>query len=119
MAETRTYTRATEPHLPTLATSLAPVLTLTGLIRYERGVLFVSAEFGETTDQAVQFIVDAAPQASALLDAKAQVDAISLVERAAFLTLLDAINVERARHGAQAITKPQFIQAVKDRVETA
>jgi hypothetical protein len=119
MVETRSFLRATEPHFPSLATALSSLLTLQGLLWFDKGSVFVTADFASTTNPAVQAIVDAAPVTSEALTAKAMVDQINLVERAAYLTLLDAINVERARHGAQAITKPQFIQAVKDRVETA
>jgi hypothetical protein len=119
MTETRIYQRATEPRLRSLSVDLQPLVGSAPYRLYYDKAVFITADFGFTTDTAVQSVVDAAPNASPLLDAKEQVDAISLVERAAYLTLLDAINVERARHGAQAITKPQFIQAVKDRVETA
>jgi len=115
----RTYPRATEPHFLSLAAALQPVLPLVSGLRYFQGVVTIDADFSGTTDQAIQALVDAAPVTSPLLDAKARVDSLSLLERAGYLTLLDAINVERARHSAAAITKLAFIQAVKDRVDTA
>lgn len=118
MADIRIYPRATEPHGPTLASALIGILTLRG-IWYDKGSVSIVADYGSVTDTAVQALVDAAPVASPLLDAKLAADRISLVERAAYLTLLDLINVERARHAAPAVTKAAFIQAVRDRVDTA
>lgn len=119
MAETRSYPRATPPHPPTLAASLAAVLS-SFYAYYEAGVVQIAAEsFAGTTDAAIQAIVTAAPSASPQLDAKAQADALTLVEKAAYLTLLDLINVEPGRHSAAAITSAQFVTAVKNKVDTA
>jgi hypothetical protein len=113
----RSYPRATEPHFASLAAALQPVLHQWRQ-HYDKGFVYIDhVDFAGTTDPAIQAIVDAAPQASVLLDVKAQADALSLLEKAIALTLLDGINVERVREGAAAITPAQFIAQVKAKVD--
>jgi hypothetical protein len=113
----RLFLRATEPHSLSLAAVLFPLIG-GHLQRYEKGTLSIEADFGSVTDQQIQAAVDAAPTASAALDARFAADRLTLLERAAYLTLLDLINVERGRHGAGAVSAPQYVQAVKDKVES-
>lgn len=114
--ETREFVRATEPHRESLGAALFPVLG-PNFVRYDKGVVYVTADFADTTNQAVQTVVTAAPQASLLLDAKAYCDRLTLIERAISLTMLDLVNVERARHSAAAVTRQQFVTAVKAKVD--
>jgi hypothetical protein len=113
----RSYPRATEPHFRSLAVALEPVLH-NWRQYYDKGFVYLEhPDFTGTTDQAIQAIVDAAPVTSPVLDAKDEVDRLTLLLKAAFLTVLDAINVERARHGAVAITPAQFLASVKSKVD--
>lgn len=89
------------------------------ILRYHQGnVVIDHRNFQGVTDQQIQALVDAAPQASAVLDVKAAAENLSLLDKAIALTLLDAINVERQQRGAQPITAGQFVNAVKAKVET-
>lgn len=117
--EIRTYPRATAPHLPSLADATAAFLPR-WYGRFDKGVLEIASnDFAGTTDAAIQAAVTAAPDDSAVLQAKSAVGTIGLLERAAYLTLLDWLNVERARHQAPPFTKADFILAVRNRVDTA
>lgn len=115
--EIRTYTRATEPHRETLAAALVPVVG-PHFQRYDKGALFLEANFSGTTDAAVQALITAAPEASAALDTKARVDTLTPIEKAIALVHLDLFNVERARHGAPAVTELQYRSLVKQKVDT-
>jgi hypothetical protein len=115
--EIRPYLRPTEPHRQSLSSALEPVVG-PHYFRYFHGTLFLEADFSGTTDQAVQAVIDAAPVDSLALDAKFSADRLTLIERAAYLTLLDAINVERVREGVAAITPQQFITQVKAKADS-
>lgn len=67
---------------------------------------------------AAQNVIDTAPAATPELAAQAWVDQMPLHEKAILLTLLDQINVLRARAGLAAITPAQAIQAVRDKAGT-
>jgi hypothetical protein len=113
----RTFTRATEPHRASLGDALFVVVG-PHYGRYDKGTFYLEADFGGTTDAAVQAIVDAAPAASSALDAKLEADRMTLLEKAAYLTLLDAINLERQTSGRPVITPAQFVAAVKAKVDS-
>lgn len=116
------FARATEPHLPTLAAALAPILSAANAgsfhLRYAGGVVLIEqASFTGVNQTSVSNAVAAAPVRTVQLDAKQRVDELSLVERAAYQTLLDLVNVERARHSAAAISVATFVANVKTKVD--
>lgn len=114
--ESRTFPRATEPHRATLAASLLPVIG-PHFLRYDKGTLFIEADFGVVTSQAVQALVDAAPQATKTLDVRGQVDALPVLLKAIVLALVDGLNIERQQHGRAAITPAVILAAIKAKVD--
>ena len=120
--ETKVFTRVgSAPHLPLLATALQPILTVAnaGSFHITTTPGFVSIEQGGWSSvdlAAVQVEIDAAPDDTPQLRAQGQLTEVPRWEKAAFMALLDIINVERARHSAVAITPAQFITAAKARV---
>lgn len=123
MALTSFYvTRATQPHLPTLADTLAPLLAVANAggfhLRYQAGqVVIEQASFAGVNLTSVDAAVTAAPEHSDALDAQTEADAIPLLMRAALLTMLDLVNVERARHSAATVTQSAYVTAVKAKVD--
>lgn len=118
----RSVARATQPHLPTLAGTLAPLLAAANAgafcLRYQGGqVVIEQASFAGVNLTSVDAAVAAAPTHTDKLDAKTEADSIPLLERAAYLTLLDLINVERARHTAAAISPATYVASVKTKVD--
>jgi hypothetical protein len=113
----RSYPRATEPHFRSLAVALEPVLHQWRQY-YDKGFVYLEhPDFAGTTDQAIQAIVDAAPVASPRLDAKDEIDRLSLFIKAGFLTMLDGLNLERQTSGRPTISPAQFLAAVKNKVD--
>ena len=122
----RSVTRATQPHLPTLAGSLAPLLAVANCgsfgLRYETGrVVIEQGSFSGCDLTAIDAAVAAAPTTSAYLDAKNDIDNnVPLWARGWFLALLDQINVLRTQPSTtfSAITVNQAITAVKAKIDT-
>lgn len=56
-------------------------------------------------------------RASHAARARAEVEAFPLALRAALLTLLALVNVERAQHGRPPVTPAQFVAAARARVD--
>lgn len=119
----RVVSRATEPHLPTLADALRPLLAAAGAnqsfhLRWQNGsVVIEQNSFANVNTAAVDAAVAAAPAKSDALDVKAQINALPLLMKAVILSLIDGINVERARHGAQPITPAQAIAQIVAKVD--
>lgn len=115
--------RATEPHLPTLAATLAPLLAVATCgsfhLHYDgKAVVIEQATFDRVDRAAVEAAVAAAPARTAQLDAQAELDAVPDILRVAVLGLLDLINVERAQHGRSQITPQQVWTQLKAKVAT-
>lgn len=116
----RRVARSTQPHLPTLAATLAPLLALgtpasSFHLRYESGDVVIEQDSFTGVDvEAVDAAVANAPEHSVILDAKAYLDAMPPELEAIFTALVKLINTERAQHSRQAITKAALIQLAKD-----
>lgn len=118
----RAVPRATEPHLPSLVTALAPLLAAANAgafeVRWSAGIVRIEqASFAGVDVVAVDAAVLAAPPATAQATAKSEVDSWPLALLAGFDAVRDAINVERARHGAAAFTRQQFMDSIKAKVD--
>jgi hypothetical protein len=118
----RVVSRATPPHLPTLNTALAPLLAVANAgafhSRYQDGAVVIEQnDFTGVDWLAVEAAVAAAPVSSDVLDVKTQIAALPLLTKAIVLALMDAINVERSRHGAAAITPEQAVAAIVAKVD--
>ena len=114
--------RATEPHLPTLAATLAPLLAVATCgsfhLHYDgKAVVIEQATFDRVNRAAVDAAVAAAPDRTARLDVKAELDAISPFLKVVILGLLDLINTERAQHGRSQITPEQAWTQLKTKVD--
>lgn len=123
----RRIARATQPHLPTLTATLAPLLSAANAgafqLRYEARltgseVVIEQASFTNVDTALVDAAVASAPAYSDALDVKAQINALPLLQKAILLTIIDAINVERARHSVAAITPTQAIANIVAKVDT-
>lgn len=119
----RTYARQTAPHLPTLADNIRALMAAANAgsfhVNYQNGqVIIEQGSWAGVNEAAVASAVAAAPDDGEKIDAKRIVNSLTLVERAIFLTILDGINVERARHGAAAITPAQWITSIIAKIDT-
>lgn len=120
--EVRRISRATAPHLPTLADDLRSLLAVANAgsfhLRYQDGgVVIEQNSFSGVNVSAVEAAVAAAPDASEVLDVKAELKALPLLTKAIVLSLIDAINTERAQHGRAAITQTQAVNAIIAKVD--
>lgn len=116
------FSRVTMPHGPTLAASLASLLAVANAgsfhLRYEGGqVVIEQASFAGVDLTAVGNAVASAPAWTEKLDARAEADNMPLLIKSAFLTMLDLVNAERARHAVAAVTPAQFVASVKTKVD--
>lgn len=117
--------RATAPHLATLAGTLTPLLALANAgafhLSYQAGsVVIEQGSFTGVNVASVQAAVAAAPADSDVLNAKQTVDELPAWQRAFFLTLLDQINVLRTQPTTTfgAVTPAQAWGAVKAKIDT-
>lgn len=117
-------TRATEPHLPTLAGTLAPLLSVANSgsfhLRYAGGqVLIEQASFSGVNQTSVQNAVAAAPTRTAALDAKVDIDHWPKP----LLAFAELMRVEINRLRTQpsttftAYTRAQVLNAIKAEVD--
>jgi hypothetical protein len=121
----RSVSRATAPHLPTLNTTLTPLLAVAGAggfhTRYDGAhVVIEQGTFAGVNTAAVDAAVAAAPVATDELDAQCWVDAMPITDKAVLLTLLDEINTIRTNPalGLAARAVPQAIGAVRTKAGT-
>ncbi len=121
----RVVPRGTAPHLPTLASTLTPLLAVANAggftLRYDTGkVVIEQASFSGVDTVAVDAAVAAAPAATPQLDAQAWVDALPIEMKAIVLTLLDEINILRthAAIGLAARTPTQAVNAIRAKAGT-
>lgn len=122
--EARSYPRATDIDLQSLAEALrshlsglgitSPYLSWTG-----SAVILSAASLSGVNDQTVQAAVDAAPAPSNKLTVKRWVDEMPLHEKAMLLTILDGVNTIRAKlvPPLAAITTTQFLNAIKAKAD--
>lgn len=122
--EARSYPRATDIDLQSLAEALrshlaglgiaSPYLSWTG-----SAVVLSASSLSGVNDATVQAAVDAAPGPSNRLDAKRWVDEMPAPEKAAFLTILDGVNLVRSKLSPPlaAITPAQFLKAIKAKAD--
>lgn len=119
----RSVSRATQPHLPSLAATLAPLLAVANAgsfhLSYQSArVLIEQGSFAGCDLTAIDAAVAAAPVQSDLLDVKAAVDALPTIQKAILLSIIDAINVERAQHGRAAITPAMALASIKAKADS-
>jgi hypothetical protein len=120
----RVIARATRPHMLTLAATLAPLLALgtpasSFCVFFQDGSVVIEQEsFTGVNTASVDAAVAAAPAHSEALDVKAQIAALPMLLRATVLSIMDAINIERAQHGRAAITPAQAVNAIAAKVDT-
>jgi hypothetical protein len=120
-----TIARASIPDLPTLATTLAPLLAVAGggafAVSYQGGAILIEqAAFTNVDVPAVEAAVAAAPVTVAALGSKRIIDDLPVWQRAFFLTLLDQINQLRTAPTTAfaAVTPTQAWNAVKNKIDT-
>lgn len=121
----RVVSRATQPHMLTLAGTLAPLLAAANAgsfhLRWQDGsVIIEQNSFTGVNTAQVDAAVAAAPAHTASLDAKANVDAWPVELKAAFLVVMDEVNRVRTQPTTAfaAYTAAQFMNAIKNRVDT-
>jgi hypothetical protein len=121
--QVRSIARATKPHQHTLDDALRPLLALgtppsSFHSRYQDGKVYIEQNSFTGVDwPAVEAAVASAPAHTEALDVKAQINALPLLMKAIVLSLIDGINVERARHGVAAITPAQAIAQIVAKVD--
>lgn len=120
----RAVARATPPHLPTLAVSLAPLLAVANSgafhLRYQGGqVLIEQASFSGVNTTAVDAAVVGAPEPSVSLDAKSDID--NWPKPLLALVRLIVIELNRLRQNPTttfaAFTQAQVIAAIKTEID--
>jgi hypothetical protein len=122
----RVVPRATQPHLQTLAGSLAPILASGSpassfYLRWQDGsVVIEQNSFTGVNTAQVDAAVAAAPAHTAALDAKAEIDSWGPALKAALLVVMDEVNRVRVQPTTAftAYTATQFMNAIKARVDT-
>jgi hypothetical protein len=117
--------RVTQPHIPTLAGTLAPLLAVANAgsftLRYGNGVVVIEqGSFTGVNQASVESAVAAAPEHSEALEDKRVIDDLPKWHKALFLTTLDQINVLRQTPLAvlSAITPSQAWNAVKTKYDS-
>lgn len=120
----RSVARATPPHLPTLAATLAPLLAVANSgafhLSYQAGALLIEqASFSGVNTTAVDAAVGAAPAHTDALAAKAEID--NWPKPLLALTRLITIELNRLRTQPSttfaAFTQAQVITAIKAEVD--
>lgn len=117
--------RATEPHLPTLAASLAPILSAANAgsfhLRYSGGyVLIEQASFTGVNQTNVSNAVAAAATRTAALDAKDDVDNWPKPLRALVRLIVTELNRLRQNPSTTfaAFTETQVLNAIKAEIDS-
>jgi hypothetical protein len=115
----RVVSRETEPHLISLAVTLAPLLAVANSgsfhLRYQSGVVIIEqSSFHGVNLSAVDAAVLAAPAHTSVLAAKAWIDTLDPALDAILVALVKLLNTERAQHGRPALTRAAFLQLAKD-----
>lgn len=122
MAEYQEFTtaRTTEPHFESLVAQLRAQDVTAAPSRISMTRWIIKKETAWTVPQinAAQNILDNAPAITSRLIAQAQLDAISIFDKALVLTLLDQINILRANAGLTTVTPAQAIQAIRTKAGT-
>jgi hypothetical protein len=118
-----TFTRSTAPHLESLAATLTPLLAVANAGSFHLSftgshVVIAQGGWDGVNLTSVQTAVTNAPNDSETLTAKFEADRIPPMFKAAFIVVLDGVNIERARHGAAAITPAQFVTQIKQKLDT-
>lgn len=123
--QSMTIARATAPHIPTLATTLTPLLAVANagsfFLRYQVGTVIIEqGSFANVDAAAVQAAIAAAPAATTQLDAQVAIDALPIIEKAIVLAIIDQLNVIRAALPVPlgAITPAQAMAAVRAKAGT-
>lgn len=125
MAAYHTFTsaRTTEPDRGSLVAQ-AHALDPTAGIQHASGtsVYVIKKETAWTPAQitAAQNVIDTAPASSPQLSAQAQIDAMSIFEKAIVLSILDQFNVVRSKltPPLPAITVQQMMQGIREKAGT-
>lgn len=118
-AHTFTANRADQPHWPSVLATLRGQDATAGLMPDG-----MTATVDKATDwtlaqvAAVQNVIDTAPSDTPQIDAQFQVDQISLFDKALVLTLLDQINVLRAKAGLATVSVADAIAALRAKAGT-
>lgn len=121
----RAVARATEPHLPTLAAALAPLLAVANAgsfhLRYQTGAVIIEqGSFAGCDLAAIDAVVAGAPTDTDALDAKTDVDNWPKPIRA--LVKLIVIELNRLRQSPTttfaAYTEQQVTDAIKTQIDT-
>lgn len=118
MIVTRAFPRTGgAPHVPTLCDALRGLIPGAFHLRAGAGTVVIDTTTWDGVDiTAVQAQVAAAPADTETVRAKYDASSLPPLLRALAWALLDLVNVERARHGATAVTPAQFVALVKDKV---
>lgn len=115
----RTFARATPAHVGSLADAIRGLIPGSfHIIEVSGAVVIETASWDGVDTEAVQLQVTAAPDDTDTVRAKYEADAIPVLLKAALLSLLDGLNMERARHGVAAITPAQFVAAIRAKVDS-
>lgn len=122
--EVRSYARATEPDLEELADDIRDHMVATGhqsfFLSWRTGLVFLEAtSLSGVNDQTVQAAVTSAPAPSNRARVKRWIRQMPAEERCAFLTILDGINVIRAKLSPPlaAITPAQWLNAIEAKAD--
>ena len=119
----RAYARATMPNPSAVTAAIAGLFPATQGVhwRHQGAQVIVEAEdWSGVTDAALQAAIDAAPNDTAVGQAQAHIEELSLSEKALFLTFLDVVNQLRRNPVAvlPEITPAQLWTAVKNKAAT-
>ena len=124
MRAARTYPRASAIDTPSLADAIRAHMTAAGqpsfYLSWDGSAVVLEAfALDGVNDATVQAAVDAAPAPSNKLSVKRWVDEMPAPEKAAFLTILDGVNLIRSKLSPPlaAITPAQFLNAIKAKAD--
>lgn len=120
----RSFPRATEPHMPAIADAIRAHLDGKGqpafYLSYLNGHVILSApSLSGVEDSVIQAAVDAAPVATNALAAKAMVDSLSPIDLAIERVHLDELNEVRANlnPAKAAISEAAHLGAIKSKLD--
>jgi sensor histidine kinase regulating citrate/malate metabolism len=112
--------RATEPDAATLLASLR-ALDATAGVQHQPGPAYVIKKATTWTAPqiaAAQTVIDTAPAATPQRAAQSTIDSWPLDLKAAFILVMEQMNVLRAFHSLPAFTVQQFTDAIKTKAGT-
>lgn len=118
----RKFARSTEPAPATLTAALMPLFSAAISWSWSDGTVVIDADWSSVNLASVQAVIDACVARTSHTDAREFIDGMPEPLKAAFLVILDEINVIRTKTGTLPIggarTEAQFFNAIKAKADT-